>query len=63
MSPTSSTGAFAALAMPMFTNTSASFRLISAGLPAPSMTMTSFCEDSVSYACMTSGISVFLMRK
>ena len=63
MSPTSSTGEAAAFAIPMFTNTSASFRLISAGLPAPSITMTSFCADSVSYACMTAGISVFLTAK
>ena len=41
MSPASSTGAPASLAIPMFTMSSA-FRLISAGLPAPSRTMTSY---------------------
>ena len=40
MSPASSTGAPASLAMPMFTMSS-DFRLISAGLPAPSRTMMS----------------------
>ena len=40
MSPASSTGARAIRAIPMFTMSSA-FRLISAGLPAPSSTITS----------------------
>ena len=41
MSPARSTGASTSSARPMFTMSS-SRRLISAGLPAPSMTMTSF---------------------
>ena len=43
MSPTSKHFASAILAMRMFTM-SFSFRLISAGEPAPSRTMTSFCS-------------------
>ena len=39
------------------------FRLISAGLPAPSMTMTSASSARLSYAAMMSGTSCFFVRK
>ena len=45
MSPTSSTGALASFAIPMLTMSSC-LRLISAGLPAPSSTMMSYCSSS-----------------
>ena len=45
ISPTRSTGAFAIFAIPIFTISSV-FRLISAGLPAPSITMISFSDAS-----------------
>ena len=47
ISPTRSTGAFAIFAIPIFTISSV-FRLISAGLPAPSITMISFSDASLS---------------
>ena len=59
MSPTSSTGASTISAMPIFTM-SFSRRLISAGEPAPSMTMTSYSSAKLLYACKISGISCFL---
>ncbi len=47
MSPTSSTGASAASAIHMLTR-SPSFRLISAGLPAPSITTASYFDSRLS---------------
>ena len=44
---------------PMFT-ISFSFKLISAGLPAPSITMMSACSSSLWYAARMSGTSFFL---
>ena len=38
-------------------------RFISAGLPAPSITMMSYCSARVLYACIISGISCFLYLK
>ena len=46
MSPTSRTGALACFAIPIFTISSC-LRLISAGLPAPSMTMISYSSSSL----------------
>ena len=46
ISPTRSTGACAIFAMPIFTMSS-DFRLISAGLPAPSITMISYSSDNL----------------
>ena len=62
ISPTRSTGASTSAAMPIFTISSC-LRLISAGLPAPSSTMTSYRQFNVSYALKISGISCFLYLK
>ena len=59
ISPAISTGAFKSSASPMFT-ISFSFKLISAGLPAPSITMMSACSSSLWYAARMSGTSFFL---
>ena len=62
ISPTKSTGASTSSAIPIFT-ISSFLRLISAGLPAPSNTITSYALSSLSYACIISGISFFLYWK
>ena len=62
ISPTSSTGASTICASPMFT-ISFSFRLISAGLPAPSITMISAYSSSFLNAFFISGMRVFLYAK
>ena len=62
MSPTKSTGALTICAIPMLTM-SFSFRLISAGLPAPSITMMSAYSSSLRNARLISGISFFLYAK
>ena len=62
MSPASSTGEDTARASPMLTM-SFSARLISAGLPAPSMTMTSFSSASESNASKICGMSAFFRAK
>ena len=62
MSPTRSTGASTISARPMFTMSSL-LRLISAGLPAPSMTMTSASSARLSYAFRMSGTSCRFVRK
>ena len=56
MSPTRSTGASAMAAMPMLTKSSCR-RLISAGLPAPSMTTMSYSAARERYAASTAGRS------
>ena len=58
ISPTRSTGAFAIFAIPMLTRSSF-LRLISAGLPAPSMTMISFSAASWSKCLHECPESVF----
>ena len=62
MSPTRSTGALTSSAIPMLTISSC-FRLISAGLPAPSMTMISLSLLKASNAFWISGTSVLLYAK
>ena len=62
ISPARSTGAFAIFAIPMLTRSSF-LRLISAGLPAPSMTMISYSAARWSKASCTFGISCFLKAK
>ncbi|CAM5432087.1 hypothetical protein STANM309S_04967 [Streptomyces tanashiensis] len=58
MSPTTTTGSFAARAMPMFTM-SVRRRLISAGLPAPSQITASYVPRSSSRHASTGSKSSF----
>ena len=62
ISPTSRTGASSIFASPMLT-ISFSFRLISAGLPAPSMTIRSYSFSSFPYASRICGTSRRLQAK
>ena len=62
ISPTINTGACANFAIPIFT-ISSSLRFISAGLPAPSITIMSFSSANSLKAFIISGISFFFCAK